>query len=229
MFPVVEFPRVKVCAFVVPKTPVPVRVVALFPELAEIVAVGVPESTLRTANLAEVVAWPPIRRSRVEFTGYKAPLVESHQLVVDPIANPQFEEFWIQNVPVSFGKVHVLAAVAADARVLRIFVVPAKLRFPLLRIVNLVAPLFEAVKISPTPVLSAIRAANDVAPEAEATAIVPPSVIFGLISKLARGDVAPIPTFPAGFTLKTYPELPKTFNPPAATESLISMITSPVP
>ena len=66
MSPVVELPKARVCLFVVPNTPRPVKVVALLPEFAEIDAVGVPEFTLRTANLAEAVEVPPIKRSRVE-------------------------------------------------------------------------------------------------------------------------------------------------------------------
>ena len=69
MFPVVDPPKVRVCMLVVARLPAPVRKAALLPELAEMVAVGVPELTLRTANLAEVVAAPPMRRSTVELLG----------------------------------------------------------------------------------------------------------------------------------------------------------------
>ena len=69
MFPVVLFPMVRVCAFVVPSIPFPVRVVALSPLEAEIEAVGVPPAMLRTANLADEVEVPPIAKSYVEFEG----------------------------------------------------------------------------------------------------------------------------------------------------------------
>ena len=71
--PVVEPPSVKVWALVVPRLPKPVRKAALLPELAEIVAVGVPELTLMKPNLAEAVAVLPIKTSRVSFMGDKAP------------------------------------------------------------------------------------------------------------------------------------------------------------
>ena len=69
MFPVVLFPIVSVCAFVVPKTPLPVSVVALLPFEAEIEAVGVPPETLRTANLADWDEVPPMAKSNVELLG----------------------------------------------------------------------------------------------------------------------------------------------------------------
>src|SRR3989344_3504374 len=72
-FPVVEFPRVNVWALVVPNTPRPVRVVALLPELAEILAVGVPLLTFRKANLEEAVEELPIKTSSVSLTGDKPP------------------------------------------------------------------------------------------------------------------------------------------------------------
>lgn len=88
MLPVVEFPSCNVCAFVVPRTPVPVSVVALFPELAEILAVGVPEPImLRTANLAEVVAVAPSKRSSVILNGDKAPEFLCQKLIVPPLLN----------------------------------------------------------------------------------------------------------------------------------------------
>jgi hypothetical protein len=43
--------------------------VALLPELAEILAVGVPPATLVKANLAEEVPVPPKRISRVGLLG----------------------------------------------------------------------------------------------------------------------------------------------------------------
>jgi hypothetical protein len=48
--------------------------VAIFPELAEILAVGVPELTFKTANLAEAVDVPPINRSKVLLIGWIVPL-----------------------------------------------------------------------------------------------------------------------------------------------------------
>lgn len=58
---------------VVPRIPVPVRVAALAPELAEIEAVGVPPATPVNANLAEDDVEPPIRRSSVLRFGYNVP------------------------------------------------------------------------------------------------------------------------------------------------------------
>src|SRR3990167_8062290 len=52
--------------------------------------------------------------------------------------------------------------------------------------VNLVAPLLEAVNKSPTPVLSTRSPAKEVAPETEAIERVPPFVRFGLTSKVER-------------------------------------------
>ena len=75
-----------------------------------------------------------------------------------------------QIVPVESGSVQVLAAVAADDMVLKKLVCPAKEISPLLRMVNFVAPLLEAVKMSPAPVLSVRRAAKLVEPETEAMA-----------------------------------------------------------
>ena len=69
MFPAVCPPIVMFCAFVVERTPPPVRYVALFPEEAEILAVGVPVNTLITANLALEVLCPPIEKSTVELFG----------------------------------------------------------------------------------------------------------------------------------------------------------------
>ena len=63
--PVVAPPKVRVCPLVVPKLPSPVRKVALFPELAEIEAVGVPPATLRRPNLALAVEVPPSSKSCV--------------------------------------------------------------------------------------------------------------------------------------------------------------------
>src|SRR6266568_106132 len=65
MLPVLTLPNWRVCLFVVPKTPVPVKKLALLPELAETLAVGTPELTLMKANLADVVALLPSKRSCV--------------------------------------------------------------------------------------------------------------------------------------------------------------------
>src|SRR3990167_466858 len=108
-------------------------------------------------------------------------------------ANPQLAEFCIQRVPASSGKLMALAAVATDPRVVRKFVDPAQEIFPLLRIVNLVAPLFDAVNRSPTPVLSTRKPAKEVAPDTEAIAVVPE---LARTSKVARGEVVPMPTLP---------------------------------
>ena|SRR3989344_1993525 len=64
--PVDVVPRVKVCILVVDKVPVPVRYEALFPEFADIVAVGVPELIFKTPNLAEEEVAPPRRRSSTD-------------------------------------------------------------------------------------------------------------------------------------------------------------------
>jgi hypothetical protein len=69
MSPVLAPPKVRVCPLVAPRLPRPVKKVALFPEFAEIDAVGVPELTFRTANLAAAVDVPPMRRSTVELFG----------------------------------------------------------------------------------------------------------------------------------------------------------------
>ena len=66
MNPVVELPIDRVCPLVVPNTPRPERVVAIFPEFPEIEAVGVPvdaDPELRNANLAVL----PNRTSFVRF------------------------------------------------------------------------------------------------------------------------------------------------------------------
>jgi hypothetical protein len=65
--PVVFPPNVNVWLFVVPKTPVPVRKVLLFPLFAEIDAVGVPMFKLITANFAPIVEKPPTRKSTELF------------------------------------------------------------------------------------------------------------------------------------------------------------------
>jgi len=83
--PVVAPPRVRFCAFVVPRFPLPVRNVALFPVPA-IVAVGVPLLTLITANFAAVVLVPPTAKSSVVLIGCRSPAVTFHQFVVSPNA-----------------------------------------------------------------------------------------------------------------------------------------------
>ncbi len=62
---------------------------------------------------------------------------------------------------------------------------------------NLVQPLAEAVKRSPTPLLLATKAAKEVCPETEAAAKVPE---FPWTSKPADGAVVPIPTEPVAKT-----------------------------
>ena len=69
---VAEFPIVNVCLLVVPIFPRPFIYVALSPLLADILAVGVPPAMFNTANLAEAVACPPMRKSRVELRGTMA-------------------------------------------------------------------------------------------------------------------------------------------------------------
>jgi hypothetical protein len=75
--PVEPEPKVKVCALVVPNTPIPERVVAIFPLFAEIDAVGVPLLTLMNANFEDTVAFDPRRRSCVIFLSIIAPLFSS--------------------------------------------------------------------------------------------------------------------------------------------------------
>ncbi len=57
--------------------------------------------------------------------------------------------------------------------------------------VNLVAPLFEAVKRSPTPVLSTTKAEKEVLPETEAEEVVPAKAEFPVALKLAEVEVVP--------------------------------------
>ena len=72
IFPVVEPPKVNVCMAVVDKVPVALRYAP--PAVpAETEAVGVPEFTFKTANLAEPDAVLPIKRSKVSFAGDIAP------------------------------------------------------------------------------------------------------------------------------------------------------------
>ena len=69
IFPVVDPPRVRFWKLVVLRLPVPLRNVLFAPLLADMEAVGVPEFTLITANLAEEVDVPPRAKSRVELIG----------------------------------------------------------------------------------------------------------------------------------------------------------------
>ena len=87
MNPVVELPIDRVCPLVVPNTPRPERVVAIFPELPEIEAVGVPELTLMNANLEEAVDTPPRRRSVVVFLAKIVPLATSNGELTSPDAH----------------------------------------------------------------------------------------------------------------------------------------------
>jgi hypothetical protein len=63
--PVLALPNCNVCALVVPRVPLPVRYVALFPEFADMEAVGVVAAPvlLIKANRALLVAVPPKRTS----------------------------------------------------------------------------------------------------------------------------------------------------------------------
>ena len=84
IFPVDEFPRANVCPFVVPNTPRPERVVAIFPEFPEIEATGIPPETLMNANFEEAVDTPPKRRSRVALFGNRIPPASVHLDPPDP-------------------------------------------------------------------------------------------------------------------------------------------------
>ncbi len=86
-FPVVELPIDRVCPLVVPSTPRPERVVAIFPEFPEIEAVGVPELTFRNANFDEPVANPPIKRSAVVFLAKIVPFATSNGEFTSPDAH----------------------------------------------------------------------------------------------------------------------------------------------
>ena len=82
--PVVPFPSVRDCFAVVAITPSAVMYVPpAVPALTE--AVGVPLSTLRTANFADVVVAPPISRSEVRLMGERAPLERFHLDAPDPL------------------------------------------------------------------------------------------------------------------------------------------------
>jgi len=72
IFPVVEPPRVRVWAAVVWINPAAVKYVAPAAP-AEAEAVGVPELIFKAANLAEVEAVAPMRRSTVALLGKSAP------------------------------------------------------------------------------------------------------------------------------------------------------------
>src|SRR5579872_3225503 len=73
ILPVEPFPNWRVCLLLVPRTPVAVSEVA--PVVPETEAVGVPPATLVTANLAELVAVPPRRKSCVVFLSTIALLI----------------------------------------------------------------------------------------------------------------------------------------------------------
>ena len=60
--------------------PSPFKLKALPALEPEMEAVGVPELTFKKANLAEVLACPPTKRSSVEFSGKMAPLPLVHTL-----------------------------------------------------------------------------------------------------------------------------------------------------
>ena len=62
---------------------------------------------------------------------------------------------------------------------------------PLLRMVNLVAPDFEAVKRSPTPWLSTTSPAKEVLAATEAAEVVPAKAEFPVTLKLAEDEVVP--------------------------------------
>src|SRR4030042_5540630 len=66
--PVSPPPIVRFCILVVARLPLPVRYVLELAVVPAIEAVGMPEpDMINTANLAEELAVPPMRRSRVEF------------------------------------------------------------------------------------------------------------------------------------------------------------------
>jgi hypothetical protein len=79
----------------------PARDIPLLLVLADKVAIGVPAAIPVTANLAEVVETPPIRRSMVELPGYNAPEEEFQKALNEQLAVDR------QTVPVEFGKVYV--------------------------------------------------------------------------------------------------------------------------
>jgi len=110
-----------------------------------------------------------------------------------------------QSVPVKSGSVHVLAAVAAEANVPRKLVVPAKDILPLFNIVNLVAPDLDAVKRSPEPLLLTTREAKVELADIDAPGVV---AVFPLMSRVARGEVVPIPTVPATPPIERVAEFP---------------------
>ncbi len=62
---------------------------------------------------------------------------------------------------VEFGSVRVRSASFAETNVVKKFVPPLNCKLPLLDTVKNVFPDLEAVKISPFPLLSTVRAAND--------------------------------------------------------------------
>src|SRR3990172_4992732 len=118
--------------------------------VAEREAIGeVAPFTFRTANLADVVALPPMSKSRTDASfGLIAPLA-TFQLL-PPL--PQLAIVNKQNVsaaPAVLGIVIVAAVELLDARVVKAEVCPpANTRLPLFVSLNLVVPEAEAVKIS---------------------------------------------------------------------------------
>ena len=70
---VAELPRVKSFLLVVEILPFPSIKVATLAKVPEIEAVGVPEPTPVKANLADVVADPPISKSTDGFLGERTP------------------------------------------------------------------------------------------------------------------------------------------------------------
>ena len=159
--PVELFPKVRVCALVVPNTPAPVRKAALLPELADTEAVGVPEFMFKTANLAEDEAWEPSKKSRVDVSfGVITPFTMSQ---LDPAPAAQEPQ-----AAVAPPKRHCADVPAVPPKVIPPLArvnpvspvkVPVAVMLPLLAMVNLVVPEAEAVKISFTPCLLTINPA----------------------------------------------------------------------
>src|SRR5258706_7731366 len=84
MLPVFESPKVRLCFEVVANVPLELRYAPAPFSPPEIDATGVPVLRFSTANLALVVACPPISKSVVELIGNSAPLLTDHQLVESP-------------------------------------------------------------------------------------------------------------------------------------------------
>jgi len=102
-------------------------------------------------------------------------------------------------VPDSSGRAIVCAEVVLEVRVTGVVLSPYIWRFPLLVTVNLVAPDLEAVKRSPVPELSIMKA--------ELSLMVPEKEAMGVVadvprtSNLARGLLVPTPTLPESLRL----------------------------